>query len=301
MAISFPFASSLISSGYGNRTWNGVQTFHTGVDFALAGGRAVAAADSGTVTRVEYTHLKGYQVEVTHSSAAKTRYHMLRNDVSSTVTEGQSVFKGQTIGYIAPVKYNSAAAWTGPHLHFEVWLRSWSSSGASGAWFHHNPRNSVSNAGGPNGYSPSEPTGTGPATGGSTPINPPNESDDMEITELYNWRRGFSDNNQYNLLDAMARVDARQEAINARNETLVAEVKALVNGVPWKTMIDTRVGGNNIFERIQHVENKVGIQLTEAQITALATGIAQALPASNLTEAQVKNAVKVALREGSGN
>lgn len=176
MAISFPFHSSLVSSVYGARTWNGNPTFHTGIDFAVAGNREVKAADSGTITRVEYTALKGYQLEITHNAAAKTRYHMLRNDLANTVTEGQYVQKGQTVGHVAPVRYSTSAAWTGPHLHWEVWLKTNSSTGPTGNWFHWDPQNRATNAGGSGGYTPSEMPSTDPATGGGTT---PIESDDM--------------------------------------------------------------------------------------------------------------------------
>lgn len=184
MAISFPFSSSVLTSAYGPRTWNGNPTFHTGVDFAVGGNVQVKAADAGTVTRLEYTALKGYQLEITHSASAKTRYHMLRNDLANTVTEGQYVQKGEVVGHIAPVKYSPSAAWTGPHLHWEVWLKTVNSTGTpTGNWFHHDPQKRVTNAGGLNGYEPLNPGGTptAPATGGgSTPIG----SDNVEYK---NW------------------------------------------------------------------------------------------------------------------
>lgn len=182
MAISFPFASNLISSKYGPRVWNGAQTVHTGVDFAVSGNRAIPAADEGTITKIEYTNLKGYQVEIQHSAAARTRYHMLRSDVLDTVKVGQYVSKGQTIGHIAPVRYNPAAAWTGPHLHWEVWLRLVRSDGSPyDSWRHVDPQQRWTNAGGPNGYTPTEPSNTGPATGGGT--TPIESDDDVEYSK----------------------------------------------------------------------------------------------------------------------
>lgn len=177
MAITMPFAEILVSSKYGPRTWNGNPTFHTGVDFAVSSNREVKAADAGTVTRIEYTNLKGYQLEITHSAAAKTRYHMLRSDLANTVREGQYVQKNQVVGHIAPQKYSSSAAWTGPHLHFEVWLKTNSSTGPTGNWFHWNPQQRAVNAGGSGGYTPAYPS-TSPATGGGTT---PIESDDMPL------------------------------------------------------------------------------------------------------------------------
>lgn len=119
MALSLPFPENTISSHYGPRLWNGAQTFHTGVDFAIAGGVGIPAAENGVVTHVEYTALKGYQVQIQHGAVARTRYHML--DASIPVRAGDTVTKGQTIGKVASQRYSSSAAWTGPHLHFEIW------------------------------------------------------------------------------------------------------------------------------------------------------------------------------------
>lgn len=118
--LDFPFDLALMSSRYGTRIFNGTQSWHSGIDFAVAGGRDVKASDAGVVTKVEYTSLKGYQVEVTHGTTARTRYHMLNSVIPVSV--GDSVYKSQVIGKVASIRYSANAAWTGPHLHFEVHL-----------------------------------------------------------------------------------------------------------------------------------------------------------------------------------
>lgn len=170
MTISLPFDSNTIGprGKYGPRLWNGAQTFHTGVDFAVASNRPIVAAESGTVTEVAYTPLKGYQVEITHSASRRTRYHMVRKDADDIVFAGKAVQKGEIIAYVAPERYSSGAAWTGPHLHFEVWLKKTRSNGeAYESWFHWDPLKAVVNAGGSSGYSPLEPAGNS-----GTPLEP---------------------------------------------------------------------------------------------------------------------------------
>lgn len=157
MALSLPFSESTINvrGQYGPRLWNGSQTFHTGVDFAIAGGVNVPASDSGVVTKVEYTSLKGYQVEIRHGNVAKTRYHMLDADVP--VRAGDTVSKGQTIGKVASRRYSSSAAWTGPHLHFEIWYPF--TGGSNPQFTHMNPLSFIRGQ-------------SSPAGGSGTPIGP---------------------------------------------------------------------------------------------------------------------------------
>lgn len=86
---------------------------HTGIDIACPWGTALRAADSGTVTRVQYGRTGyGYNVIIDHGGGITTLYgHMSRIDVSV----GQSVEKGEVIG-----AEGSTGRSTGPHLHFEV-------------------------------------------------------------------------------------------------------------------------------------------------------------------------------------
>lgn len=264
MAISFPFASNLISSKYGPRVWNGAQTVHTGVDFAVSGNRAIPAADEGTITKIEYTNLKGYQVEIQHSAAARTRYHMLRSDVLDTVTVGQYVSKGQTIGHIAPVRYNPAAAWKGPHLHWEVWLRLVRSDGSPyDSWRHVDPQQRWTNAGGPNGYTPTEPSNTGPATGGGTT---PIESDDM-----------FSDGDRAMLREVRDLFTPGQAGVKHDGdifrsiESLKSELAKVLNLLtPGQAGVR---GDGDIFRRIQSIETKIN-SLASAVGTASAEATA---------------------------
>ena len=103
-----------ITSGYGNRIHPifGTERWHSGIDIGAAAGATVIAADSGTVSVATYSSSYGNYVMIYHSNGTYTLYaHMS----SIAVTAGQSVTKGDTIGYVG------STGWiTGPHLHFEI-------------------------------------------------------------------------------------------------------------------------------------------------------------------------------------
>ncbi len=94
---------------------------HTGVDFACGAGTPVRAVKSGKV--ITSTALRrpngsyksyGEYVVIDHNDGTMTLYaHMLSG--SRTVSPGQKVSQGQTIG-----KVGSTGNSTGNHLHFEV-------------------------------------------------------------------------------------------------------------------------------------------------------------------------------------
>lgn len=97
-----------ISSPFGPR-WGG---FHNGVDFALAQGQPIYAADSGTVYYSGYSGGYGKLIKIDHGNGMQTYY---AHCSSLLVSSGQHVEKGETIGLIG-----STGNSTGPHLHFEV-------------------------------------------------------------------------------------------------------------------------------------------------------------------------------------
>lgn len=92
---------------------------HKGIDIAGSGisGRPIVAAEAGTVTVAGYNN-GGYgnYVMINHGNKNGSNYITLYGHMSSyIVSSGQSVSKGQTIGYVG-----STGRSTGPHLHFEV-------------------------------------------------------------------------------------------------------------------------------------------------------------------------------------
>lgn len=85
---------------------------HTGVDIACPIGTPVHAAGSGVVIIAGWYNAYGHAVLIDHGGGVTTLYgHQSRVIVRS----GQSVSKGQVIGYSG----NSGMS-TGPHCHFEV-------------------------------------------------------------------------------------------------------------------------------------------------------------------------------------
>ena len=86
--------------------------FHAGEDIAANSGTSILAADGGTVATATYSSSYGNYVMINHGGGRVTLYaHMS----SMAVSVGQSVTKGQVIGYVG-----STGLSTGPHLHFEV-------------------------------------------------------------------------------------------------------------------------------------------------------------------------------------
>lgn len=115
-SFSWPIPScSYITSRFGERIHpvTGVKKTHYGLDVGASSGATITAADGGTVT-VAGNKGNGYgiYVMINHGNGYYTLYgHMS----SVAVSEGQSVSKGDTIGYVG-----STGLSTGPHCHFEI-------------------------------------------------------------------------------------------------------------------------------------------------------------------------------------
>ena len=88
------------------------QSTHTGLDIGAAFGATIVAADGGTVTTAGVKGGYGKCVMIDHGNGYYTLYgHMS----SIAVSLGQTVSKGDTVGYVG-----STGVSTGPHLHFEI-------------------------------------------------------------------------------------------------------------------------------------------------------------------------------------
>lgn len=88
---------------------------HSGVDIAAKKGTPVKASNSGKVLLADRFYLSGLTVVVDHGWGVSTLYAHLDR---ITVSEGQSVEKGQAVGTIG-----STGRATGPHLHFGAFIR----------------------------------------------------------------------------------------------------------------------------------------------------------------------------------
>lgn len=113
----WPSACTTITSPFGPRIHPiyGQLKPHTGVDIGAWYGTEIYAAASGTVTAavVDYGSTGyGSYVAIYHPNGSTTLYaHMS----SVAVSVGQSVSKGNVIGYVG-----STGASNGPHIHFEI-------------------------------------------------------------------------------------------------------------------------------------------------------------------------------------
>ena len=116
--LVWPSYCTYITSRQGPRTHpiTGEYKNHGGTDIAASYGSAIYAADSGTVVRSAdgWNGGWGNYVMIDHGNGMQTLYaHMS----SRAVSVGQTVSRGQTIGYVG-----STGMSTGPHLHFEMYI-----------------------------------------------------------------------------------------------------------------------------------------------------------------------------------
>lgn len=104
--------------GYlGISRWASLPYGHRGVDITAAYGTPIYAADAGTVIAAQWhshpTASWGYYVEIDHGNGYKTLYGHMSSFVVQT---GQTVTKGQLIGYVG-----ATGTATGNHCHFEMY------------------------------------------------------------------------------------------------------------------------------------------------------------------------------------
>ena len=113
--LKWPVPScSIITSRFGYRTspTAGASSYHGGLDIGAGQGATIVAAGSGTVILASYNGGYGNCVMINHGNGIVTLYGHME---SISVSSGQQVSKGQTIG-----KVGSTGVATGPHCHFEI-------------------------------------------------------------------------------------------------------------------------------------------------------------------------------------
>jgi len=109
--FSWPTAARCVTSPFGFRydPITGEATTHSGIDIGAGYGAPIYACASGTVSVSTYSSIFGNYVTINHGNGFTTLYgHMIRY----TVSAGDSVSKGEIIGYVGSTGYS-----TGPHLH----------------------------------------------------------------------------------------------------------------------------------------------------------------------------------------
>jgi murein DD-endopeptidase MepM/ murein hydrolase activator NlpD len=110
-------AAGKLTSEYGPR-WG---KLHAGIDIADESPDAiVVAAASGTVIRSYYSATYGNCVLITHKIDGMTYTTLYAHLEKSTVTTGQSISKGEMLGYMG----NTGDS-RGKHLHFEIHEGQW--------------------------------------------------------------------------------------------------------------------------------------------------------------------------------
>jgi murein DD-endopeptidase MepM/ murein hydrolase activator NlpD len=103
-----------VTSSFGEREdpFNGEGAFHAGIDISAPSGTVVRATGDGIVDSAGMRNGYGRQIEIDHGHGVRTSYAHLSG---MTVIEGQSVVRGQVIGYVGRTGRS-----TGPNLHYEV-------------------------------------------------------------------------------------------------------------------------------------------------------------------------------------
>ena len=112
----FPF-QGWISSGYGWRRnpFSKRREFHQALDLVAPWGTPVKTAARGRIVHAGWKQTYGLTVEMENGHEYSTVYGHLSRIL---VKKGAWVKKGEIIGRVG-----SSGRSTGPHLHFEVWLR----------------------------------------------------------------------------------------------------------------------------------------------------------------------------------
>jgi murein DD-endopeptidase MepM/ murein hydrolase activator NlpD len=114
VSLSYPLPGYPIVSKYGWRVHPilGVRKLHEGIDIWAPEGTPIKAAAGGVVVWAGPRGGYGNAVIIDHGSGVGTVY---AHQSSVAVGAGQSVSRGQVIGYVG---HTGLAG--GPHLHFEV-------------------------------------------------------------------------------------------------------------------------------------------------------------------------------------
>jgi murein DD-endopeptidase MepM/ murein hydrolase activator NlpD len=103
-----------VNSGFGARfdPFNGLPSFHEGVDISTPRNGPVLATADGIVLRSGWAGEYGKAIAIAHGDRYETLYGHLEETL---VTEGQTVRRGERVGLVG-----STGRSTAPHLHYEV-------------------------------------------------------------------------------------------------------------------------------------------------------------------------------------
>jgi murein DD-endopeptidase MepM/ murein hydrolase activator NlpD len=107
-----------LMDGFGHRSdpFSGEGAMHTGIDISAPQGTPVKAAADGVVIHASWNAGYGRCVVIDHGNGYQTLYgHLSRIEVM----DGQEIRRGEVVGQVG-----STGRSTGPHLHYEVRIRS---------------------------------------------------------------------------------------------------------------------------------------------------------------------------------
>lgn len=106
-----------LSATFGNRMdpFTGQRDFHPGLDISTPMGTPIHAPAEGVVISCGEKGGYGNTIVIDHGNGIVTRYGHL---ASYSVKPGQRIRRGDAIGAVG-----STGRSTGPHLHYEVWIR----------------------------------------------------------------------------------------------------------------------------------------------------------------------------------
>ena len=106
-----------LSATFGKRLdpFTGRPDFHPGIDISTPTGTKIVAPADGIVLSTALSGGYGNAIIVDHGYGVVSRYGHLD---SYNVRPGQKVHRGDVIGFVG-----STGRSTGPHLHYEVWVR----------------------------------------------------------------------------------------------------------------------------------------------------------------------------------
>ena len=106
-----------LSAAFGNRIdpFTGQRDFHPGLDISTPIGTRIQSPADGVVVSAAAKGAYGNAVVIDHGYGIVTRYGHLSG---FNVKPGQRVRRGDIIGFVG-----STGRSTGPHLHYEVWVR----------------------------------------------------------------------------------------------------------------------------------------------------------------------------------
>jgi len=106
-----------ISSPFGMRTdpFTGNMQMHWGIDISTNEGNPIKATADGIVIKVQKDKYLGNNVTISHGNGIVTVYGHMMDVKTRVVREGQSIKRGDIIGYVG---HTGKAV--GPHVHYEV-------------------------------------------------------------------------------------------------------------------------------------------------------------------------------------